>query len=431
MPIISHASTNFEIEPLIHPFGFKGGAVNHLWQCCVYLRTDDGIEADGLGCQNTLWSDKDVFSSVSPAASSAMMYLITEFAAKQLVGLSFTTPQDAFDKIFDATLTYAKAITGQNLRTTFVLNAMVPVDHALWKLYHKLNGNKGMDELMPTGAKSYMTSRYDRISVIPLISYGVTLDEIRDLAEEGFFFLKIKIGSDPDKDGDLDKMLAWDKERIRQVHEAVKDIKTPYTDSGHIAYYLDANGRYDSIERLKELIDYADKIGVLERTILIEEPFPEDYHVNVSSLPVIIAADESAHSPADVAHRIDSLGYSAIALKPIAKTMTVTYRMIEEAGKRGIPCFCADLTVGPLMVELNKSFAARLNCLPGLKLPVVESNGWQNYINWENMKKYNPANCETWAVMEHGSYELNDDFYARDGGIFMDYPHYLNLAKNG
>ena len=90
MSVISQALCNFEIEPLVHPFGFKGGALNHLWQSCVYLRTDDGIEVDGLGCENTLWSDKDVFSSVSPAASSAMMYLITEFAAKQLIGLNFT-----------------------------------------------------------------------------------------------------------------------------------------------------------------------------------------------------------------------------------------------------------------------------------------------------------------------------------------------------
>lgn len=431
MSVISQALCNFEIEPLVHPFGFKGGALNHLWQSCVYLRTDDGIEVDGLGCENTLWSDKDVFSSVSPAASSAMMYLITEFAAKQLIGLNFTTPGDAIEKIFPSTLAYAKVVTGlEDVRITFVLNALVPVDHALWKLYSKIN-NKNLDELIPDSVKQYLSNRYDRISVIPLISYGVGLDEILSLVKEGFFFLKIKIGSDPEGDGSLDKMLAWDKQRIKEVHEAVKHIKTPYTDSGYIAYYLDANGRYDSIERLQELIDYADEIGALERTVLIEEPFPENYRINVSSLPVIIAADESAHSSEDVADRIDNLGYSAIALKPIAKTMTVTYQMIEEAGKRGVHCFCADLTVGPLMVELNKSFAARLNCLPGLKLPVVESNGWQNYVNWEKMREYNPVNDRNWTVLENGGYCLNDDFYNSSGGMFMNYTHYLNLAKNG
>ncbi|MEA4911578.1 MAG: enolase C-terminal domain-like protein [Oscillospiraceae bacterium] len=431
MPVITKAVCNFEIEPLTHPFGFKGGALNHLWQSCVWLCTEDGIEADGLGCENTLWSDKDVFSAASPAASSAMMYLITEYAAKQLIGLDFTTPQAALDAIFPAAHAYAKAVTGRELRVTFVLNALVPVDHALWKLYAQLHGTDSMDALLPKQAAPFMAARYDRISVIPLISYGVSLDEVRALAEEGFFFLKIKIGSDPDKDGSYDKMLAWDKQRILAIHEAVKDVRTPFTDSGHIAYYLDANGRYDSLERLQSLVDYAREIGVLERTVLIEEPFPESYKVNVSSLPVIVAADESAHSPADVVERIDVLGYSAIALKPIAKTMTVTYRMIAEAGKRNIPCFCADLTVGPLMLEVNKSFASRLGCLPGLKLPVVESNGWQNYVNWETMRRWNPTADRAYTVMERGGFDLNDDFYAHSGGMFAPYAHYADLAKNG
>ena len=428
MSKIIKAMANFEKAPLTHPFGFKGGAVNDLWQTCCYIETDDGHSADGLGCQNTLWSDKDVFLSVSPASSSAIMYLITEFACKKLVGMEFINPEKAIDAILNDCIEYANKVANMKVRTTWVLNALVAVDHALWKLYAQINGNNKMDEIMPEYAKPFMKNRYDRISVIPLISYGVTLDEIKQLVNDGFFFLKIKIGSDPDKDGNLDKMLAWDKNRIKQVHDAVKDIKTPYTESGHIAYYLDANGRYDSIDRLKELLDYAQEIGVLERTIIVEEPFPENYKVDVSSLNARIAADESAHSPDDVIERI-SLGYSAIALKPIAKTMSVTYKMIAEAGKRGIPCFCADLTVGPLMVEVNKSFASRLSLLPGLKLPVVESNGWQNYREWELLKTYNPTNNKPYTVFEHGGYDLNDEFYDTSAGMYERYDHYYDLAK--
>ena len=79
------------------------------------------------------------------------------------------------------------------------------------------------------------------------------------------FFLKIKIGSDPDKDGDLDKMLEWDKQRLSEIHEAVKDIETPYTDTGYVPYYLDANGRYDSKDRLMRFLDHAAQIGIRER----------------------------------------------------------------------------------------------------------------------------------------------------------------------
>ena len=426
--IIKNVKTAFEIEPLLHPFGFKGGALTSLWQYAVYLETDSGLFATGLGNQNTLWSDAALFAAHSPDASSAMMYLITEYAAAQLEGLSFTTPQAALDAILPSVITYAQKITGRDdLRTTFVLNALVGVDHALWKLYEQLTGGHGLDSVLPEGAKEALSHRHEKISLIPLISYGVTQEEIRKLATDGFFLLKIKIGSDPEKDGDLDKMLAWDKQRLLEIHNTVKDITTPHTQSGHIAYYLDANGRYDSIERLQKLLDYAKEIGVLERTVIVEEPFPEEYKCDVSSLPVLIAADESAHSPEDVEERI-ALGYRAIALKPIAKTLTITMRMIEVAFAHNIPCFCADLTVGPLLLEINKSIAARLPCLPGLNLPVVEGNGWQNYSHWTKMQSYNPAKDQSWTVLQNGLYPLDESFYQMSGGMFMEYPHYRALA---
>lgn len=425
------ARTAFEIEPLLHPFGFKGGTLTSLWQYPVYLETACGESVVGLGSQNTLWSDAALYAGCSPDASSAMMYLITEYAAKQLCGMELTTPPEMLDAIRPAVADYAKKVTAHPaLRETFVLNALVGVDHALWKLYEKAQGGAGFDAVIPEGARAALCHRYDKVSVIPLISYGVIMEEVRQLAQDGCFLLKIKIGSDPEKDGDLDKMLSWDKKRLLDVHNAVKDVHTPYTESGNIAYYLDANGRYDSLERLKALLDYAEQIGALARTILVEEPFPEEYKVSVASLPVCVAADESAHSPEDVAERI-ALGYRAIALKPIAKTMSVTLRMIEVAHAQGVPCFCADLTVGPLLLEINKSFAARLACLPGLKLPVVESNGWQNYRNWAAMQQYNPVNDRPWTVLKNGLYELDDSFYSMGGGMFLDYPHYRQLVLEG
>jgi len=38
-------------------------------------------------------------------------------------------------------------------------------------------------------------------------------------------------------------MLAKDKERLSAVHDAIGPRRTPYTESGQPAYYLDANGR--------------------------------------------------------------------------------------------------------------------------------------------------------------------------------------------
>ena len=425
---IAHAATNFKREPLLHPFGFKGGALTEIWQCACTLTDPDGVKGTGIGCQNVLWSDARVFASGSPAAGAGMMYAITDYAARLLEGRSFRDPFEALDSILPECLRYGRAVTRrEDLRTTFVLNALVPVDMALWQMYERLQGHKGFDAIAPGYARPFLAKRYDRLQIIPLISYGVSVDEAKAMAEEGYFFLKIKLGSDPEHDGDQDKMLAWDMRRIAAIHEAVRDIPTPFTDSGHIAYYFDCNGRYDSIERVRRLLEYAGTIGALERTVILEEPLEESDKSFVGDLPVMVAADESAHSPEDVRERM-SLGYRAIALKPIAKTMSVTFRMIEEAGKAGASFFCADLTVGPLQADVNKCFAARLDCLPGLKLPVMESNGWQNYKYWDDMRGALPDKNAPWTTMTGGGVPLGRRFYEESAGIFEDLPVYEAIA---
>jgi len=44
------------------------------------------------------------------------------------------------------------------------------------------------------------------------------------------------------------------------------------------------------------------------------------------------------------------MGYGAITLKPIAKTMSMSLKIAQLAYERSIPCFCADLTVNPILV---------------------------------------------------------------------------------
>jgi hypothetical protein len=61
----------------------------------------------------------------------------------------------------------------------------------------------------------------------------------------------------------------------------------------------------------------------------------------------------------DAAKRIEQ-GYSAIAVKAIAKTLSMTMRITQLAHEKKVPCFCADLTVNPILVDWNKNIAARL-----------------------------------------------------------------------
>jgi len=428
---IKSTNANFEREPLIRPFGFKGGYMSEIWQSVAALESTSGTRAIGLNTQSVLWSDADIFTANSESSGNAIMFAMTSHALKLAKGMSFETPFELLDQLLPQTWEYGKAITGKkDLRQTFALNALVGVDAAAWLLYARENGFKSFDEMLPAKYRQILSARHDKLASIPLMAYGIPMEEIVRHVNEGFFFLKVKIGSDPDKDGDREKMLQWDMARVEAIHKAIGSKQIPYTDNGKIPYYFDANGRYDSKDRLRRFLDHCRKIGLFEQIAIIEEPFPEDYKENVADLGVRVAADESAHCAKDVEERI-ALGYSAIALKPIAKTLSMTLKIAEVAQKASVPMFCADLTVGPIQVDWNKSFAARLCALPGMKVGVVETNGHQNYRNWNAMRSYHTRPDAPWSKVHGGCFQLGNDFFAESAGIMQDSQHYTNLVFKG
>ena len=424
---IARTDCHFEREPLRAPFGFKGHTLTELWQSVAGLRSGDGTIGVGTGTQSVLWSDAAVFTGYSEAAGNSLMYELTAYALRRCAGWTFERPEDLLDRLLPEVLAQGCKVTGQkNLRPTFALNALVPVDNAAWQLYAAAQADPSFEALTEP-YRRVLAHRHRQLGVIPLISYGVAATDAATLARAGHFILKIKIGSDPTGDGSQERMLEWDCRRVTELHTALHDVSTPHTTTGRIAYYLDANGRYDSRDRLQRLLDHCAKIGALGQIVLLEEPFPEDYECAVGDLPVRIAADESAHSVKDVIARIDA-GYGAIALKPVAKTLSLSLRMAAAAASRGVPCFCADLTVNPTLVEWGKNVAARLAPLPGLKLGVLETNGAQNYRDWPRLQSYHPAPNARWAEPEAGLFTLDDDFYARSGEIFSSSAHYLGLV---
>ncbi|MEA4823351.1 MAG: hypothetical protein VB111_04465 [Clostridiaceae bacterium] len=424
---IVKAELEFIEEPLKAVFAFKGKYNSRpMWNTVVRLTSDSGATATGIANEGILWSDPAVYNKFSISGGSAVMYLITDYACQISRGFAFERPDELLRAIFPRVMEYGQAVSGlAKLRTTFVLGALVALDTAAWLLYAREKG-MSFDELIPPHAKPYMQTRNAALAAIPLITYTVSMEDMLREVDAGRFFLKIKIGSDPAHDGDPEKMLAWDCDRLTAIHSALRDIPCAHSDSGHIPYYLDANGRYDSKDRLLRLLDHADRIGMLPSIAILEEPFPEDAPIDVSDLPVRLAADESAHSDADVRARID-MGYRAIALKPIAKTMSMTFDMLAVAGAAGIPCFCADLTVCAAQVDINKNFAARIAPLPGLKVGLLESNGHQYYKNWGKMVSGLPYAGAPWVEPQNGLYRLDDAFYARSGGIFETIPMYEDI----
>jgi L-alanine-DL-glutamate epimerase-like enolase superfamily enzyme len=349
---------------------------------------------------------------------------MTERALQMLQGTSFTNPNEVLDQILPEVLDYGKKITGNpDLRKTFALNALVGVDNALWFLYALHNKISNFDDLIPQQYKPGLSYRHKKVASIPSFSVGTSIEDIRKAADQGHFIMKLKVGSP----GTQQEMLEHDLEFLTQVHELLKDRETPHTENGQIPYYFDANGRYET-ESLKRFIDHADKIKALERISVIEEPFDEFNETYVGDLGVRIAADESAHTDQDAARRIEQ-GYGAIAVKAIAKTLSMTMRITQLAHEKNVPCFCADLTVNPILVDWNKSVAARLAPFPEMDLGLQETNGHQFYRNWNTMMSYHPMAGAEWTKTIDGVYPTGPEFYEKSAGILMPSEHYVELFE--
>jgi L-alanine-DL-glutamate epimerase-like enolase superfamily enzyme len=354
------------------------------------------------------------------------MFALTERALQLAAGRSFDTPVDLLDGLLDEVYEYGKAITGHaDLRKTFALNALVGLDNAAWLLYAEENGITNFDDLIPGAYKPALSHHHEKVASIPLMAYSIPISEIKGAVDEGYFFMKIKIG----QPGTQQEMLEKDKDRLSAIHDAIGHVRTSYSQDGKLPYYFDANGRYETKENLLRLLDHAGKIGALDQIAIIEEPFPEELEVDVSDLGVRIAADESAHTDEDAIKRIE-MGYQAIALKAIAKTLSMTMKIAQAAHERNVPCFCADLTVNPILVEWNKAVAARLAPFPGLGLGLLETNGHQNYKGWERMVGYHPYAGASWSQTVDGVFNPDSDYYEKSGGILTPSPHYEAMFEH-
>jgi L-alanine-DL-glutamate epimerase-like enolase superfamily enzyme len=419
---IKHVDSNFEREPL-NPYRFKGSAITDSWQSIALLESEAGNRSVGLGTQGVLWSDSKVFAAHSESAGNALMYAMSERAIQMLKGTTFTDPVKLLDDILPEVLAYGKKITGNpDLRKTFALNALVCVDNAALMLYAQENKIARFDDMIPAAYRPGLSYRHDKVASIPSFSVGTSAEKIKAAADEGYFIMKLKTGSAGTQQEMIEKDIAF----LTAVHKAIGHYETPYTKNGKIPYYFDANGRYEKKETLLRFLDHAKKIGAFDQIAVIEEPFEESNESFVGDLGVRVAADESAHTVEDAAHRIE-LGYSAIAVKAIAKTLSMTMKIVQLAYEKNVPCFCADLTVNPILVDWNKNVAARLQPFPGMNVGLQETNGHQYYKNWEKLMSYHPKSNGSWTRTKKGVYLTDASFYAESGGILTSPSYYEKL----
>lgn len=401
-------------EPLVKPFGFKGGFFTEKWVCQVKLESDSGNRSMGQGGLAVLWSDAAVFAEHSEVGGNILMTAMLEYALRLIKGESFETPVEMLDFLIEPVYEYGCRITGKsNLRRTFALNPLVALDNAAWLLYAKENDIDDFDEMIPEPYRLALGARHEKLASAPLITYKVSLGELHELINEGYFFLKIKIG----QPGDEQQMLRADMARLTEIHGAIANCRTPYTGNGKLLYYLDANGRYRNKDAMITLLDHAKTIGAFEQIVILEEPFDENLDIDVADLEVRVAGDESCHGAAEVKERMD-MGYGAIALKPAGKTLSMSLKMAKSAYENGVPCYVADSACTPATVEWNKNIAARLAPLPGMKIGLLESNGPHFYKNWRDLISAQPYPDAVWVEAHNGVFELNENYYAKSGGIF-------------
>ena len=192
---VKATGSNFEREPLLRPFGFKGGYLTELWQSAFMLQGESGMRKIGICTHNVLWSDAEVFAAHSPAAGDAIMFAISNRGLQMIKDQTFESPVHMVECIKDELWEYGKRITcNPYLRKTFVLNALVGVDNAAWLLHAAENGINRFDDLIPADYCSALSYRHDKVASIPLMAYAIPVSEIVQAVNDGYFFMKIKIG---------------------------------------------------------------------------------------------------------------------------------------------------------------------------------------------------------------------------------------------
>lgn len=450
--MLSFSGYRFAVErqPLARPFHFKGSFFTEKWINVVKLLTDAesagaGDKAQGstrgftaIGGNAVLWSDPVLFGQWSEAGGNAVMSLLAERAAQLACSLldggrpgtataatagtrSAGSPIEAFEQIRPILHQDAERIAGHEVSPTFTLNSMVAVDFAIWKAFAAGRGTTSLRDLIMAAAPDRTANAFSEKPVplarIPLISYNVPVDEVVALVSSGHRVLKVKIG----QSGSTEKMLEKDKARLTELCTALSGSES-------IRFYLDANGRYPDLRSVELLLEHAGTLGILDRTIILEEPFAYERKIDVSHLPVRVAADESLHDVADLEERA-SLGYRALALKPAGKTLSLSVLMAIRAAELGIPCFVADSACVPLLVDWNRAFASLLPAFPGLEVGLLESNGAQNYANWRELLAELSQDNSISREPQDGLFLAAPDLAESSGGIFGHAGHYERLVE--
>ena len=191
---VADTGCEFEREPLLRPFGFKGGYLTNIWQSAAMIRSTSGKHGIGICTHSTLWSDAKVFAEHSESAGNALMFAMTAHALRLLKGQTFTDPVALNDALFEEVYRYGKQIT--RIETAPDICAQCAGGCRQRGLAALRQGERPDDIRCPDsgGVSPGAGAATSKVASIPLMAYAIPIPEIRQAVNDGYFFMKIKIG---------------------------------------------------------------------------------------------------------------------------------------------------------------------------------------------------------------------------------------------
>lgn len=101
-----------------------------------------------------------------------------------------------------------------------------------WPVERTKNKLPNFDSMIPAACKPALSHHNDKVAVVYMVSYGLPAEAIKEAVADGYFVTKVKIG----QSGTQAKILAKDKARLTQVHQAIQSAHTRQTTNGDVNY---------------------------------------------------------------------------------------------------------------------------------------------------------------------------------------------------
>lgn len=369
--------TFFSTERPSAAFGFGAAAIDTLTLAHVRVRLQDrkGQEAEGWGAifLSHPWAYPDAARSAAEKDRRMRDFSIAMGESVIDTG-AFGHPLDHF-------LTLEAGLSQSGMPRLAALVAISPLDAAIHDAYGKLHGVSSYATLGPdfvgwdlshilgpafTGT---YVSDYVRTEPSPTVEIAHTVgtaDPLRTsertsaypslaewIAQDGVRAFKVKLKG---------KDLAWDIDRLCQVHETA----TAIIDAGRaIELYADLNEQGASLAYLTALLDGLDETSPTTHAALrsLEQPSSReldahaiDLHAISARVPVVL--DEGLTS-LEAIDRAAALGWNGIALKT-CKTQSLMLLALAKATALGLDISVQDLTNPGIALLHSAGLAAHL-----------------------------------------------------------------------